>query len=132
MRCYLSVTPEEISEFLKSGVFAAELGLTVTQSFVDENPDADEEELEFDVSYFAAQISKERRGGQGESNARGFAMALEVPTIETGEMSSQGVALVKPLKWSYVEAVLLSDSEESELSWFAPQEVENHLTDWLS
>jgi hypothetical protein len=129
MRCYLSVTPKEIQEFLNSGTFVADLGLTVTQTFADENPEADEEELEFDVSFCAAQISKEKLG---TGSARGFALALEVPTNETGEMSSQGVALVKPLKWSFVEAVLVSDSEESELSWYAPQEVESHLADWLS
>jgi hypothetical protein len=129
MRCYLSVTPSEIQDFFTSGVFETDLALTVTQSFADENPEADEEELEFDVSLFAAQNSKER---QGDLHARGFALALEVPSSETGAMSSQGVSLVRPLQWSFVEAVLVSESDESELSWFAPQEVENHFADWLS
>ncbi len=129
MRCYLSVTPSEVEEFFSSGTFTADLGMTVTQTFADENPEADEEELEFDVSYFAAKMSKVR---EDNKSANGFALAIEVPSNETGDMTSQGVVLLKPLLWSYVEAILVSDSEESELSWYAPQEVQNHLADWLS
>ena len=129
MRCYISVTPAEIQEYLNLGSLVVPFGMTVTQVRSDENPEADEEELEFDLSFIAAQDSKLR---QAAPAARGFALALEVPTIETGLMNEVGVQLLKPLSWSYVQAILVSDSEESELSWFAPQEVQGQLDSWLS
>lgn len=129
MRCYIGVTPTEIQNYLNLGTLEVPFGMTVTQARSEENPEADEEELEFDVSYIAAQESKLR---QENPAARGFALALEVPTIETGSMNEQGVQLLSPLLWSYVEAILVSDSQDSELSWFAPQEAHGQLNSWLS
>lgn len=129
MRCYISVTPEELKGFLSTGSLSVPTGMTVTQARADENPEADEEELEFDVSCIAAQMSKLR---QGLTDSLGFALALEVPISKTGPMSEQGVTLLEPLQWSYVEAILVSDSEEDELSWYAPQEAQTQLASWLS
>lgn len=129
MRCYIALIPSEIQVFLISGTLTVSFAMTVTHARSEENPGADEEELEFDVSYIAAQESKNR---QGVLEARGFALALEVPTIETGLMNEHGVELLKPLPWSFVEAILVSDSQDSELSWFAPQEVQGQLDTWLS
>lgn len=129
MRCYIGLTPTEIQKYLTQGTLQVPFAMTVTQARADENPDADEEELEFDVSYIAAQESKLR---QANPAARGFALALEVPTNETGSMNEQGVQLLRPLLWSYVAAILVSDSPDSELSWFAPQEAQGQLNSWLS
>ena len=104
-------------------------GIKKLKQWIIANMLADEEELEFDASYLAAQESKLRQAAPAN---RGFALALEVPTIETGSMNEQGVQLLRPLLWNYVEAILVSDSEESELSWFAPQEAQGQLDSWLS
>jgi len=129
MRCYISVIPDEVREFLSTGQLSVSTAMTVTQTRADENPEADEEELEFDVSVIAAKMSKLR---QASEHSRGFVLALEVPASKTGTMSEEGVNLVEPLQWSYVEAILVSDSEEEELSWYAPQEAQVHLASWLS
>lgn len=129
MRCYISVVPEELKNFLSAGLLAVSTALTVTQARAEENPEADEEELEFDVSVIAAHMSKIR---QESADARGFVLALEVPTSKTGAMSSEGVSLLEPLEWSYVEAILVSESQDDELSWYAPQEAQIQLASWLS
>lgn len=129
MRCYINVIPEELKNFLLTGQLSVSTAMTVTQARADENPEADEEELEFDVSVIAAHMSKLR---QPSANSRGFVLALEVPASKTGSMSEEGVNLKEPLQWSYVAAILVSESEEDELSWYAPQEAQIQLASWLS
>lgn len=129
MRCYVGVTPNELQQFHYEGNFSFALGMTVTQKRADENPDANEEELEFEVSWLAAQESRKR---QSSTTVNGYAIALEIPNSSTGAVNEDGVEIVKPVLWNQVEAILIADSNEEELSWFAPQEVSLHLPNWLS
>ena len=129
MRCYVGITPDELQRFLNEGSFIFPLGMTVTQFRADENPEADEEELEFEVSWIAALESRDR---QSSALANGYALALEIPNSSTGSANENGVEIVSPVLWEQVEALLVADSDEMELSWFAPQEVSLQLPAWLS
>jgi len=131
MRAYVAITPPELQNFLEKGSFHA------AQAFVLDpisSGDAgmtsdDQEEFEFELSWRAAE---ESRGMQGTSSAVGMALAVDLEQDQMGEVVGEHVGLLSNILWSQVQSLLISESEEPELSWFAAQEIPTYLPQWLA
>ncbi len=131
MRAYYPVTPQRLQVFLTSGSLQAERAFVVDQQlqgFDGENGD-DEEELEFQASWAAATRSREI---QGDSAKFGLVLALDLEPEQIGVVQADEVGLLTDLSWSQVQSLLVSESAEIELSWFAPQEIATYLPQWLA
>ena len=128
MRGYVALTPKELQDFINSGTFDTPSAF-VASIDLEENLDVDQEELEFEMSWLAAQ---ESRGKQDLPEARGFVLAVDLVNDQVGEKKENQVSLLSPISWSQVESLLLSESDEPELSWFAAQEIPTYLPQWLA
>jgi len=126
MRGYIPVTPKEIEEFASAGTFRFSHAYVMTTDYQRENVEEDHEELEFQLSYSAALESRERLQSQN-----GFVLALDLELSQLGIENEDTIQLTADLRWSQVESVLVAESEEEELTWFAGQEVETQLPIWL-
>lgn len=129
MRAYLAVTLDELSQLLEKQTFAFETAYILTTQFAQNNPDLDEEELEFELSWQAAQASRSR----GESlDSPGFVIAVDLFNAQIGESREYRVPLLSEIQWSQVESILVAESEESELTWYASQELGTYLPQWMA
>jgi hypothetical protein len=126
MRGYIPVTPIEIEEFSTAGFLRSPHAYAMTASFQRENVDEDHEELEFQLSFRAALESRRRL-----QLDVGYVVALDLEVNQLGVERDDTIELVADLRWTQVESILVSDSEEEELTWFARQEVETQLAEWL-
>lgn len=129
MRAYLSVTPQELTEFLNKGTLNFPSAFALTPTFLEQNDDEDEEELEFELSWLAAQESRSR---QGSSEALGFVLAVDLNDDQLGEEADNQVKLLSEISWRQVESALIAESDETELTWFASQEIPTYLPRWLA
>lgn len=127
MRAYLAVTPDELSALLEKGLFPFRSAFILTTEFAQANPDLDEEELEFQLSWIAACAS--RNGGES-SQSLGFVLAVDLANNQIGDTMGEQIALLSEVTWSQVESVLVSESEEPELTWYASQELATYLPAW--
>ena len=66
----------------------------------------------------------------GESE--GFILALEVSDAEISEHGENFVILKDLAKWESVQCAFSVSPDGEELTWFATQEIEPALSDWLS
>ena len=124
MRCFIAVDPKEIEELIHSGskIFSNILFLA---EFEAENEDV--EEREFELSLLAARDSLEKQVRQGKSNPRGYVLAVDLASVPKDQpLADQSIA------WADVDSILVADSHDEELSWYARQEVEIFLPNWLS
>lgn len=126
MRGYLPVKPTEIRDFLSSGILHAPYGYVMTSAVQRENIDEDQEEIEFQMSYRAALDSRRRSARES-----GFALAIDFEMAQLGVEKGETIELVGELRWDQVESVLVAESDEEELTWFASQEAEAQLPVWL-
>jgi len=127
MRAYIAVTTEELSALLEKGLFPFRSAFVLTTEFAQANSELDEEELEFQLSWIAAQAS---RNGGGASHSLGFVLAVDLTNNQIGDSMGEQVALLSEITWSQVESVLVSESEEPELTWYASQELAIYLPAW--
>ena len=129
MRAYLAVTLDELSQLLEKQSFAFASAYILTTPFAQNNPDLDEEELEFELSWQAAQGSRSR----GESpDSPGYVLAVDLFNAQIGESREYRVPLLSEIQWSQVESILVAESEESELTWYASQELVTYLPQWMA
>ena len=128
MRVYVPVSPEQIDRFAHDGAIRFPTAFALTPLYSKANLGADEEEMEFELSCLAAQESRETLG---RSDGYGFALAVDIGESQKGEEFAQTVDLVSDLQWSQVESVLVAESAELELTWYATQEVVTQLPLWL-
>ncbi len=126
MRGYLPIKPTEIGEFASSGIFLAPYAYVMTSTVQSENIDEDQEEIEFQLSYRAALDSRRRN-----TSDSGFALAIDFEITQLGIEKGDTIELVSEIRWNQVESILVAESEEEELTWFASQEVEGQLPTWL-
>ncbi len=131
MRAYLPITPENLHVLLNCGSIRAEYALVVDSVEIqsDAATDEDEEEREFEASWKASVKSREI---QGNPAAFGFVLALDLESGQIGATQADEVALLSDISWSQVQSLLVADSAEPELSWFAPQEIATYLPQWLA
>lgn len=129
MRAYLAVTLDELSKLLEKQSFAFETAYILTTPFAQNNPDLDEEELEFELSWQAAQASRSR----GDSlDSPGYVLAVDLFNAQIGESRDFQVPLLSEIQWSQVESILVSESDEPELTWYASQELVTYLPQWMA
>jgi hypothetical protein len=131
MRAYVPITPAGLQDFLESGSFHVAQGLVSDSgSSLDFEADpASQEEREFELSWEAAQESREQ---QGSTSAFGYVLAVDLQQEQLGQMHGNRVSVLSDILWSQVQSLLLAESEEQELSWFAAQEIPTYLPQWLA
>lgn len=131
MRAYVPITPAEIQGFFRSGYHHVAIALTVDPgSSLDFAADpASQEELEFELSWEAATQSRQL---QGSAIATGYVLAVDLQPEQLGLVDGNQVNLLSDILWSQVQSLLLAESEEKELSWFAVQEIPTYLPQWLA
>jgi hypothetical protein len=131
MRAYVAITPAELQNFLESGSFQVAHALVVEpgSSLNFESDPVSQEEQEFEVSWAAAE---ESRGLQGDPSSLGFVLAIELLPEQLGHIDGDHVVLLSDVLWNQVQSLLLAESEEEELSWFAAQEIPTYLPQWLA
>ena len=129
MRAYLAVLPTLIESLLKAGSFSFNSAFATTRLFFEENSEVDEEEREFELSLLAAQ---ESRNLQESDQALGFVLAVNLTSKQSGDESDYQVALLSDISWDQVDAALIAESDEAELTWYASQEIAEHLPIWLA
>lgn len=129
MRGYLAVTPKGLSDFYSSGNIDAAKAFATTRYFFEEYPEVDEEEREFELSWLAA---LESRALQGSDESLGFVLALNLTSKQTGEEIGNTVSLLTLVEWSQVDSLLVAESADAEMSWYASQEIETQLAQWIA
>lgn len=131
MRAYIAITPLELQTFLTDGFFEIAQGLIVEPEALDgaQMDEAEQEELEFETSWNAALISRQK---QGSDKFLGLVLAVDLEKDQMGKVEGNQVELRSKLSWTQVQSLLVADSEEFELSWFAPQEIATYLPKWLA
>jgi hypothetical protein len=131
MRAYVAITPSELQGFFTSGSLHVAEALTVElgSSLDFEVDPASQEEQEFELSWEAATKSREL---QGSASANGYVLAVDLQREQLGQMQRNHVILLSDVLWSQVQSLLLAESEEEELSWFAVQEIPTYLPQWLA
>jgi len=128
MRGYIALTPQALSEFLSGGTYLSESAFVTTRYFYAEFPDVDEEEREFELSLLAANRSREL---QGAGVKFGLVLAVNLKGAQTGVESDATIALLSEISWDQVDSLLVSESDEEELTWYACQEIADNLASWL-
>ncbi len=128
MRGYLPVTVDEIAAFLKVKTMECGPLYAPTIKFLTANSDMDEEEGEFSLSMLAAD---EALGMRANLESEGFILALEVSDAEISEHGENFVILKDLAKWESVQCAFSVSPDGEELTWFATQEIEPALSDWL-
>ena len=128
MRVYLASTADELQEFLAEKSIEISEVYAPTPIYSATHPEMDEEEIEFSLSLLAAEDSLELTD---DHSGAPVVIAFEIPQELMGAFDEVSANLNAPLLWSMVEAVFLVGEEPEDLTWFAPQEVEVVITEWL-
>jgi hypothetical protein len=129
MRVYIATTADELQEFLTEGSLQVSEVYAPTPIYSATHPDMDEEEIEFSLSLLAAEDALDFLD---EESGAALVVALEVADEQLGAFDEVSAEIHLPLQWSMVEALFLVGEEADDLTWFAPQEVEANLGDWLA
>lgn len=126
MRGYLGVTTVELTELLEKSSFNFSSAFVLDTEFARINPDLDEEELEFLLSWMAAQASRK----EGGPNSWGFVLAVDLESWQVGGKVGEDSVLLSEIMWSQVESILVAESDEPELTWYGAQELAIFLPAW--
>jgi hypothetical protein len=128
MRVYLATTADELQEFLAEGSLDVPEVYAPTPIYSATHPEMDEEEIEYSLSLLAAEDALDLL--DDESGAA-LVVALEVLEEQLGAFDEISAELRAPLQWSTVEAIFLIGDDAEDLTWFAPQEAESNMPEWL-
>lgn len=129
MRVYLASTADELQEFLQERSLEISEVYAPTPIYVATHPEMDEEEIEFALSLLAAEDALELTDDQSGAP---MVIAFEIPDQLLGASDEVSANLTAPLLWTMVEAIFLVGDEPEDLTWFAPQESESMIADWLA
>jgi hypothetical protein len=127
MRAYLPITHKDLESFVANKTLEVDELYAPTIHFVVENPDCDEEELEYLLSVTAGEAAIELSLSE---KAPGIVVAFEIEKEQIGEHYAQSITVTSPVLWDQVQCALLSFQGDDELIWFATQEIELHLAEW--
>jgi hypothetical protein len=127
MRAYLPISHKELETFVLSKSIDADEVFAPTQTFVANNLDCDEEELEYLLSVAAGEEALELRLSE---KAPGIVLAFEITEEQIAESYEDSVTLKSALPWEQIQCTLLAFQGDDELAWFATQEIEIHLAEW--
>jgi hypothetical protein len=128
MRGYLAMTAQEVAEFQLSGIFDVSDIYAPTSQFIVDHTDLNDEEIEYTLSMVAAEDALEMKAA-GTGTA--CVLAFEVPASLVSESHDMSISLSAPLKWENLECLFTVSADGEELTWFATQEIESHLSEWL-
>lgn len=128
MRVYLASTADELQEFLAEKSLEINEVYAPTPIYSATHPEMDEEEIEFSLSLLAAEDSLDLTD---DHSGAPIVIAFEIPEELMGSFDEVSANLNAPLLWSMVEAVFLIGDDPEDLTWFAPQEVEVMISEWL-
>lgn len=129
MRVYLASTADELQEFLQERSLDIAEVYAPTPIYFATHPEMDEEEIEFSLSLLAAEDALELTDDQSGAP---MVIAFEIPENLLGPFDEVSTHLTAPLLWSMVEAIFLVGDEPEDLTWFAPQEAESMISEWLN
>jgi len=127
MRAYLPITQKDLEGFVINKSLEVDELYAPTIHFVVENPELDEEELEFLLSVAAGEEALELRLSE---KAPGIVLAFEIEKEQIAEHYAQSITLTSSVQWDQVQCALLAFQGDDELVWFATQEIELHLAEW--
>jgi hypothetical protein len=127
MRAYLPISHKDLEDFISSKSLEVDELYAPTIHFEVENPDCDEEELEYLLSIAAGQEALELRLSE---KAPGIVIAFEIEKEQIAEHYAQSITLASSLRWDQVQCALLAFHGDDELLWFATQEIELHMGEW--
>ena len=129
MRVYFGTTADELQEFIESGIIDIPEVYAPTPIYSGTHPEMDEEEIEYSLSLLASEDAMDFLDSQSGS---ALVIALEVPEEILGAFDEISAEVVAPLQWNSVEAVFLVGEDADDLTWFAPQEAQLNVSDWLN
>lgn len=118
-----------MGDFFEHGIYRFKTAYVTTRTFFHENSEVDEEEREFELSWLAAQDSREQQGTNG---SLGFVLAVDLGSAQTGSEVGNQIELTSEISWPQVESLLIAESAESELTWYASQEIAEHIQQWIA
>jgi hypothetical protein len=127
MRAYLPISHKDLEDFISSKSLEVDELYAPTIHFEVENPDCDEEELEYLLSIAAGEDALELRLSE---KAPGIVIAFEIEKEQIAEHYAQSITLASSLRWDQVQCALLAYHGDDELVWFATQEIELHMGEW--
>lgn len=127
MRAYLPITQKDLEGFVLNKSLEVDELYAPTIHFVVENPELDEEELEYFLSVAAGEEALELRLSE---KAPGIVVAFEIEKDQIAEHYAQSITLTSSVQWNQVQCALLAFQGDDELVWFATQEIELHLAEW--
>jgi hypothetical protein len=127
MRAYLPITQKDLEGFVLSKSLEVDELYAPTIHFVVENPELNEEELEYLLSVAAGEEALDLRLSE---KAPGIVVAFEIEKEQIAEHYAQSITLTSSVQWDQVQCALLAFQGDDELVWFATQEIELHLAEW--
>lgn len=128
MRGYVAMTAKEVDEFRASGFFDVSDIYAPTSQFIVDHTDLDEEEIEYTLSMVAAEDAVEMKTG---TSGKACVLAFEIPAELISESHDMSISLAAPLKWENLECLFEVSDDGEDLTWFATQEIEANLPNWL-
>lgn len=128
MRGYLAMTAHEVADFLSSGTFDVSDIYAPTSQFIVDHTDLDDEEIEYTLSMVAAEDAVEMKT---PTSGTACVLAFEIPAEAIAESHDMSVSLSAPLKWENLECLFEVSTDGEDLTWFATQEIEANLPNWL-
>jgi hypothetical protein len=122
------MTALEVAEFKASGSFDVSDIYAPTSQFIVDHTDLDDEEIEYTLSMVAAEDAVEMKT---PSSGTACVLAFEVPAESIAESHDMSISLSAPLKWENLECIFEVSADGEDLTWFATQEIEANLPNWL-
>jgi hypothetical protein len=129
VRGYIPVKPLALAEFIADGTYRFSTAYVTTKVFFHENSEIDEEEREFELSWLAAQDSRRQ---QGFEESYGFVLAVDLTTSQVGVEIGYQIELLSDISWSQVNSLMVAESSELELTWYASQEIAENIHQWTA
>jgi hypothetical protein len=127
MRAYAGLTYDEVRSLFSSQALEIETLFAATPEFISVHSELDEEEREFILSMLAAEESIELR-----EEGFGFVLAAEIPDALIDEQGADSITISSGVSRDWAACIFLVSPDGEELTWFAIQEVEEHLPSWGS
>jgi len=127
MRSYVGVTSQELESLMQSQQLAISTLYATTSEFMATHSELGEEEQEFILSMLAADESLELNNG-----GNGFVIAVEIPENKITASGADSIEISEPITLDWVACVFLVSPDGEDLTWFAIQEVSQHLPSWRS
>jgi hypothetical protein len=128
MRVYLASTADELKDFMAEGSLDIDEVYAPTPIYSGTHPEMDEEEIEYSLSLLAAEDALELTDDQ---SGAAVVLAFEIPVEVLGDFDEVSAVVQVPLVWTMMEAIFLVGEDADDLTWFAPQEAENLIDEWM-